>query len=392
MKSMSTKLFILTFILLLVYSMGCGGGSNVVTPPTPETGNVTGTVYAPNGVDPISGALIYVVEKSGSATGDPPTEAYEAYDYSDPDGTFQLTDVPTGDQTIKIIKGAFTKQLAFTVQEGSNALDAADTTLPSSSSGGDIVEKMAVVTGDYDSIENVLAKLGLGDINASGGVILGTETFQLVDGNDSLSNVTYPNFMDFFGDPANYAEFRTIFFNCGNSYEIDFFADPNAASNLMSWINNGGRFYATDWSYDYVEQLFPELIDFYGTDPGLSTTPETSDAAQAGDSFDTTNATVLDAGMLAWLQAIGATNVDDTVIIEGWLPSWVPIDAISNDVKSWVKAPVWADSIESSRDISLTFSYGSGTVFYSSYHTENFATADLTPQDRILQYLIFEVL
>lgn len=389
---MSTKLIIPALILLLVYGMGCGGGSSTVTPPTPKTGNVTGTVYAPNGLDPVSGALIYVVEKSGSATGDPPTEAYEAYDYSDPDGTFQLTDVPTGDQTIKIIKGAFTKQLAYTVQEGSNALTAADTTLPSSSGGGDIVEKMAVVTGDYDKIENVLAKLGLGDVNASGSLILGTETFQLVDGNFTLDDATYPDFMDFFGDPANYADFRTIFFNCGNGYESEFFTDPNAATNLKSWISDGGRLYATDWSYDYVEQLFPKSIDFYGTDPGLSSTPEARDAAEAGDSFDTTNATVLDAGMLAWLQAIGATNVDDTVIVEGWLSAWVPIDDINTGVKSWAKALVWADGTESSRDITLTFGHGSGTIFFSSYHTENFTTADLTPQDRILQYLIFEVL
>jgi hypothetical protein len=371
------------FMLLLI--AGCGGGTT--TPGT--TGTLTGNVFAPNGTDPISGALVYILDKGSQAIGDPPAEAYDAFDYSGADGSFQLDNVPTGSQTLKIIKGAFTKTATITVKEGTYALPAAVTTLPSEGEG---VEKMAVVTGNWDSIQNVLAKLGLGKVDSSGELILGTESFDLVDGNGSLDDSIYPNFLDFMADPANYADYRTIFINCGNNYEDDFFADTVMVDNLKAWVAAGGRLYATDLSYDFVEQLFPEYIDFFGTDPGFSATPETLDAAEYGDSFTSTNATVLDPDMLAWLKEIDVTNADDTITVEGWLSSWAAVDDFSNDVKSWMKAIVDVDGSSSSRDITLTFHPSDGTVFYSSYHTEGFLSAGLTPQDRVLQYLIFEVL
>ncbi|MCX6647225.1 MAG: hypothetical protein NTY09_12840 [bacterium] len=376
---------IIAICFLLLFVMGCGGGTT--TPGT--TGNLTGNVFAPNGTDPVSGALVYILDKGSTAVGDPPTEPYDAYDYSEANGSFQLDNVPTGSQTLKIIKGAFTKTATINVLEGTNALPAAVTTLPSSGAG---VEKMAVVTGNYDSIQNVLAKLGLGDVDGAGSLIIGTESFTLVDGDGSLDDATYANFLDFMGDPANYQDYRTIFINCGNNYEDEFFGDTVKVDNLKAWVAAGGRLYATDWSYDFVEQLWPEYIDFFGTDPGLLTTPETIDAAQEGDSFDSTKATVLDADLLAWLKGIGVTNTDDTITIEGWLSSWAAVDGYSSDVKSWMKALVDVAGSNSSRDITLTFHPSNGTVFYSSYHTEGSLSPGLTPQDRVLQYLIFEVL
>jgi hypothetical protein len=377
---------IIAICFMLLFVMGCGGGAT--TPGT--TGILTGNVFAPNGTDPISGALVYILDKGSQAVGDPPTEPYDAFEYSEANGSFQLDNVPTGSQTLKIIKGAFTKTATINVLEGTYALPAAVTTLPSSGEG---VEKMAVVTGNYDSIQNVLAKLGLGDVDASGSLILGTESFKLVDGNGSLDDATYTNFLDFMSNPANYADYRTIFINCGNSNETEFFGDTVKVDNLKAWVAAGGRLYATDLSYDFVEQLWPKYVDFFGTDPGFSTTPETIDDAQEGDSFSTTNATVLDAAMLAWLKGLaGVTNADDTIKVEGWLSSWAAVDGYSSDVKSWMKALVDVGGSNSSRDITLTFHPSDGTVFYSSYHTEGSLSPGLTPQDRVLQYLIFEVL
>lgn len=383
----------LTFLFLVavvsMFILGCGGGSALVPG---ETGRILGTVYAPNGVDPVSGALIYVEDRSGGATGEPPTEPYLEYTYSEADGTFVIPDIPTGDQVIMIVKGAFSKETGVTVESGDNTLPSSTTTLPSSTGGGGTVEKMAVVTGMFDSIENVLAKLGMGTLTSYGTLELGTETFEMIDGDGYLDDATYANFMDFFGTPSNYADYRTIFINCGNLYEEEFFSNPTALGGLKSWVSAGGRLYVTDQAYDFVEQMFAEYIDFYGDDPGLVATPESMNAAEAGDGFDETNATILNAKLLAWLKAVGATNTDDTVKIEGWLGAWVPIDAIGTSTSAWVQAPVWVDETETTRVVTVTFKYGSGTVFYSSYHTEDMQSTAITPQDRILQYFVFEVL
>jgi len=364
-----------------------GGGGNAT---------VSGVVYMPNGTDPVSGALVYVQHASGSAIGDPPTEPYYAYDYSEADGSFELTNVPTGEQSFKIVKGAFSKLFTFTVAQGSNTLPGAQTTLPNESGGGATVEKMAVVTGAFDAIENVLARLGLGTVNGTGTLELGTEKFTLIDGNNSLPDGQYQNFDAFFADPSNFDEFRTIFLNCGNDYEMEFFADSDAVNGLKAWINAGGRLYCTDWSYDFCEQLFPQYIDFYGNSEidGLGNTAETPDIAEDGSSMDTIPATIGDAAMLAWLDALSVTNPDDTVNISDWLTLWSAIEAVSPQVKTWATANITYGNPETSatKPITVTFASGSGMLLFSSYHTEASPQPALTPQDRILQYLIFEVL
>ena len=388
---MKNNLVLMVLLALSVLAIGCGGGGTD-PPPVDQTGDLTGVVYAPNGTDPVSGALVYVVDRSGGGTGDPPGENHYAYDYSNADGSFLLENIPVGNQLFKMLKGAFSKEIELSVTEGDNIVPAGTSTLPASSGGGDSVEQMLVVTGWYDNIEVVLAKLGLAQVDEFGDFIYGTEEFTLIDGNNSLDDAEYANFMDFFGDASNYANYRTVFINCGNDHEDAFFADTNMVENLRSWVQNGGRLYCTDWSYDFVEQLFPENVDFYEGVDGLSSTPEAQGEAEWGDMFDQTNATILDTNLLAWLQAIGATNADDTVTIEGWLSAWAAIDAVGEATTSWVSAPVWVMGEESTRVVTVTFESGTGIVFYSSYHTEDLPTVEILPQERILQYFVFEVL
>lgn len=42
------------------------------------------------------------------------------------------------------------------------------------------------------------------------------------------------------------------------------------------------------------------------------------------------------------------------------------------------------------KPLTTSFNVGEGRVFFSSYHSENHGSAGLLPQERILQYLIFE--
>lgn len=388
---MVNRTLITVFLILSFSIIGCGGGNDPITPPS-KTGNLSGTVYAPNGTDPVSNALVYVVDKSGTVTGPAPGENNLGYDYTNPMGVFSISEIPTGTQSLKIIKGAFTLEVDVQVAEGENKLSKAETTLPSDNGGGGTVEKMAVVTGNYDAIENVLAKIGLGDVDETGSLVLGTESFTIVDGNSTLDDEVYPNFDEWISVATNYSDYRTIFLNCGNSYEDDVLDNTATVSSLKKWVEEGGRLYATDWSYDIVEGLWPDMIDFFGMDEGLSTTPETRNEAQAGDVFDSTNATVFNVDMQNWLTGISATSEDGTVLIEGWLPAWAAIDAASESATVHVEAPVMVDGEETTRPVTITFDYMAGKVFYSSYHTESFLSTGLTPQDRILQYFVFEVL
>jgi hypothetical protein len=372
-----------TTINVTVNNTGGGGGGG-------GTGTVSGTVFAPNGTDPVANALVFVEDKSGSAVGDPPTEPYLKFAYSNASGVFNLTEVPTGLQSLKFVKGAFSKVISIDVQEGDNVLSAAQTTLPTDAAGG--AGDMLVVTGSYDVIENVLAKLGLGDVDVAGQLILGTETFKLVDGDSSLDDGTYPNFDPFFLDGSNYEDYRTIFLNCGIDGESAFLDNANAVADLKAWVENGGRLYCTDWSYNFVEQLWPERIDFdaaIGDGDGLTATPEERDFAKTGPSIETLNCQIEDAGLAAWMSGIGAALAGDTFETVDWLPAWVRMDAIGTGVKLWADGTPPSD-VE--RPMAVTFAAEDGTVLFSSFHTEETPSTDIKPQERVLQYLIFEVL
>lgn len=372
-----------------------GGGAGVIN----------GKVYAQNGIDPVAGALVYVPTDGNSAgsenvvaNGAAPSDPHLAYAYSLADGSFSLTGVPLGAQLVIIIKGAFHKFVNLTVAAGANNLAAGDTTLPITGGTGGSAPQIAVVTGNYDHIQNVLAKMGLGDVDANGELVPDSEHFLLVDGDNSLADSpSHPNFDTFFASAANLAPYGIIFINCGNNFEDWFFATPAAVAALKNWVEGGGRLYCSDWSYDFVEQLWPDRIDFYGdtgTD-GLSATPEMQSVAQLGANMAELNATVLDPDLKTWLgqASINALNGDQTVTIVDWLPGWAVQVAVAAGVKTWVEGSVVA-GIDPAAVAPLTVSFqaGTGKVLYSSYHTEETPSAAFTGNDRVLEYMLFEVL
>jgi hypothetical protein len=397
--------------LLFEASDAAGNAAAVTVSVTVNNGgtsgnSISGTVLAQNGVDRIAGALIYVPQ-DGNATGSEnetddgaaPDDPHFAYAYSLADGTFTLDNVPQGAQLVIIIKGAFHKLVNVNVAAGANALAAADTTLPATGGGGGTTPQIAVVTGNYDHIQNVLAKMGMGDVDSSGVLVEGSQHFTLIDGNDSLDNTTaYPNFDTFFSSQANLDAFDVIFINCGNNYEDWFFSTPAAVSALKNWVEAGGRLYCSDWSYDFVEQLWPDRINFFGSDSidGLSAVAETRDAAAMGVDMASVDATIVDDNLRAWLDqsSVNVLNNDNTATISDWLVAWVVTQSAAAGTKTWVQAPVQAtgEAGTTLRPLTISFQAGSGTVLFSCYHTEETPSASFTTNDRILEYLLLEVL
>ena len=367
---------------------------------TQPTSVFRGTVYAPNGTDPVSGALVFAVadeevcpEPAGQG-GPAPDEPYCVYTYSQFDGSFALEGVPiTCPDPAKIVihKGPFTNRVDQPVTTRSVLMGRESTTLGISDVG--TLAEMAVITGSWDHIQDTLAKIGLGQINASGHLELGTEHFALIDGNRSLDE-TYQEFPDFIANPENFDTYRTIFFNCGNSFEGDFFSNAAAIAGLRQWVIDGGRLYCTDLSYDFCEQLFPEFVAWEGAiGDGLSTAPEFANAAQVGIPMDSLHATVLDDNMRAWLNGVGVLSADGGIEIEGWLGGWAAMVTVGPSTKAWVEGvPTVQGQGAIVRPLTATFEVGKGAVFVSSYHTSEEATPEMTPQDRLLQYLILEVL
>jgi len=362
---------------------------------------------------------------------------------------------------MKIEKGSLTKTVSLSCSGTSCAIAATDSTLPASGTGA---LKMAVVTGQYDSIQDVLAKLGFGELDSNTNKLkVGTEKFTLFRGGDSsldstlssTSTTTYPTSRTLFNDLTLMKTFNIIFINCGAELITSLSAsesvktlskglsheayhqmlhkalggkstsgtltlDATLVSNLKAYVNAGGRLYVTDLSFDYIEQPFPEAMDFEGNTANDSATPETNDSeVDVGISGITSDATVNNSTMSSWLSgrasntiASGtpgnsctttangnatALNSDGTIRIGDFLSGWAVMNkAYDSTTTIWIQGPVTFGSTTTATTRPLTISrpIGSsgGKVLYSSYHTAHSCpTSGFWPQERVLQYLVFEV-
>ena len=301
-------------IALIAANFGCskdddGGGGGPVNV-------LSGIILAPDSVTPVAGATIYVpvnptssVKTSyGVDTSDcpEPDESYIVYTCTDVDGSFAL-DITAVTQTafvLRVKKGSFSRD--YNVNLNTTSGNLGSIAMPSDPAQG--AGKFAVVTGSWDRMQDILAKLGMGELDEYHELILGTETFDLYDGNYSLGD-EYPYFPELFetdestGDPVIY-NYDMVFINCGNSYEYDILYSETSIAILRDYVNDGGKLYITDLSYDYVEQVFPEYIDFYGSDETAETERETMNDAQVGDSDITSDATINDSQLALWLQYV----------------------------------------------------------------------------------------
>ncbi len=179
-------------------------------------------------------------------------------------------------------------------------------------------------------------------------------------------------------------------------------ADPDKLALLRAYVNEGGKLYITDLSYDFVEQAFPEYIDFLGSDDVLETMPEWADEAEWGTGGITSNATVNDSQLTSWLNNVtceggSCRNSDGTVRVTGFADGWGVMNGIHTgaaaSTKGWVTGPVgWGFDESGNKPLTILFNHGAGKVLYSSYHvvTES-PSSGFWPQERILQYFIFEM-
>ncbi len=428
MRNLNTFLIVSLTGLLLA---ACGGGGDGDPPPiagpdnppvtTPPDG-ISGVVVAPDSLTPVAGATIFVAVNEATAQDltatsglaskamsaaieiacPPPTENYLVYTCSKSDGSFVLDtkDLSATEMTLSIKKSFFSKTVPVTLENGIAALG--NVALPADPAAG--AARFAVVQGLFDRMEDILAKMGMGQLDMT--------TYQLVPGSETfalLADMT-PLFMDADADgkPDIY-QFDVVFINCGQISEIEILANATYRQVLADYVTQGGVLYVTDQAYDFVEQVFPDYIDFLGEDAVPANTPEGLNQAQLGFGNINVTANVGNSLLSQWLATVTCTdgpcvNPDGTVAIAGFLSAWTVFNgshaAQSANVTSWVNGPVsWfnildptSPNTQGDKPLTVTLKIGNGKVLFSSYHTDELLpSAGFHPQERILQYLVFEL-
>ncbi len=453
----------LAAVLLLVAACGGGrprgrghdgaeedGGSEAGLPPPPPGGYAVfrGTVWAPGNAPgmvpagqaiPVAGAVVEVLDSRPAAVPnavycEPCQEAGVGAVTTDAKGNFVLGNLLPGDRWLVIRKGQFRIERQVTIVEGEDRMLPADwTTLPGvhDPAAGQWVPRIALATGDYDELEDVLGKMGIGDVSGEG-VWRSGEGGDRIDfyTNGGRSDVPIAGTLtDLVRDRARLMQYHVVFIPCSDESNTSALADPQVLRNLRDYVREGGKLYVTDWSGEWHDNVFPAFVrlaneGFLGDD--VDTPPEAFDAGDLsdpsddtwntsvfgtadGDSYDTDDAEAVDERLHAWLngqQAPDEGGVVRTVdasrfaATDNWntileTPSvQVGFDDERLPVYEQAKAWVIGSSPNASGKRPLTVTYepaGCGRVLFTTYHTTPRSHVGLLPQERILLFLIMEI-
>ncbi|NVB43044.1 hypothetical protein G6O69_34800 [Pseudenhygromyxa sp. WMMC2535] len=364
---------------------------------------LSGTVYAPNMELPISGALVYLTDEvvEGVPDGVYCAECVELdcdvpFVLTEADGSFSLPAVSGSGQQLVIQKGQFLRVVDIVVDPGSNAVAVDQSNLPGewNPGAGMWIPRIGVYETYPDAVYNVLAKFGMGEVDASGQLVAGTEQFTMISDTDQGASLDDLDYM---------SQFHIMFVPCATTKYWDIAPTvPEArAQNIRDYVEAGGKWYATDHSNEYIEEPFPNYQEFYN--------PDAPDIQPAYESI----AIVQDAELLAWLEALPPALKD----IGGGNPTLNMLPAITtrlnysgiNEIaevlvendegelvdvghQAWVSGPCGScDDANVMRPMAISGEYGCGRMMYSTFETSSVAHQGLNPQELVLLYMILEI-
>ena len=315
-----------------------------------DLGVISGTICDPSGQGVVSGAEVWLpmdYDNDGQIDHTIRTE-------SQGDGYFILSDVPDGFWTVFVTKGSYTADFRVEVVGGVGEHDVEYCLDPGT-------VRIAVVTGEYDTVQDVLKNIGLD-----------FDTFNGKSGND---------YLNFLSDQTALETYDIVFLNCGIN-ERWVTRKPQISSALSAYVKAGGSIYASDWSHSFVEASFPDAVDWFGDD-------RDDMSAKAGE-MGIYYATVLDEGMKKVLGSGTAELYYD-------LSSWGVAESVAASTEVLIQGDVvaydWNDWANPYREVknsplALKFQPGSGTVIYTSFHNEPQTTVDM---DKLLKDIILSL-
>lgn len=363
------------------------------------TTTISGTVYAPNGTDPLPNVLVFIPNapvaafKQGIeclAPGTPPSGSPLVGSTTASDGSFKLVNVPVGtDIPLVIQSGRWRRQLVVPATTACSDTSFSPR-MPKNQSEGDIPQ-IAVATGSADSVECVLRKVGIDDAEFTNPFATGR--IHLYAGTQNAGakvDANTPSQSTLMDDATQLAKYDLLMLPCQGTAAGQ--TTTTRLSNLLNYANAGGRVYASHYSYGWFYQN--------GSFSTVATWPATQPAA-GGSGTATINTNFGSGQTLSdWLQFVGATTTAGQVnlsqVVQGVTSvnaptqSWITLNGSTNPIMQFT----WNAPVNSANQC--------GRVLFNEYHVESnsgqnrlypaeCSTAAMTSQEKLLEYSLFDL-
>jgi hypothetical protein len=342
----------------------CSDSGFTFTPPATDFANpsISGRICHPSGSEWLADAVIYtnIYERVEGVQG-PGRVVDVKQTTTDTDGYWTISDLAPGEHEFIVAFGSQTlNRFKVTLRPDENLI------LPEPACFDPQAMNIAVISGDYDNMQDMLERMGF--IN-----------FTLIDGNDGARLV------DFLSNPENLDPFDVVFFNGGHVEEDIFYTSnpsnrtpQNVRAVLEDYVWEGGSVISSDWAYDVVELVWPNAIDFLGDD-------SVPNAAQLGE-YAIVDAVVTDSSLAAF---IGKELVE----IEYDLPVWPLIIDTESYVAVHLRGNVtYREGTQSTAvemvPLLVSFNGGAGRVGVSTFRVAANQSDDMRG---IFQYMLYNV-
>jgi hypothetical protein len=363
---------------------------------------VSGTVFAPNGKDPIYNAIVFVptaplepltkgakCERCNTVSGNP-----RAATVSEADGHFEL-DVPSGDGVqlgVQLGKWRRAVTLPHVTACTNTRLDPDLTRLPRSHTEGDI-PLHAVSTGSCDRLECVLRKMGVSDAEFT--VPSGPGRVHMYRANGgTLPGI--PSADDLTSDAATLNKYDLVLFDCAGEQDDKTYGPKK---NVVDYSANGGRVYASHFSYVWLYDIEP-----FASTGQWRLGKESPQSDRVIAQVDTSN--TAGAAFARWMAVTGALGegvhqievMDPRFdLVEAYPPSqrWIYTEAPQSVQEYTFNTPVGARMADQCGKVSFSDFHvtGEGCVPDGLPFPDGCDEADapITPQERVFEWMLLDL-